>query len=118
MPIVDTGGTVWSANDIKGILASGINPPVIGTVASPHRDIVSKYDDKNRPGQKRVDKQIDAEANGKTKVFRLNNPTIQKFIYVWGVNSDAWVGKKFKISIKLKDVGGEEKEILYGEPLL
>ncbi len=55
-------------------------------------------------------------ANGEAKTWTPNKTTLKKLSAKFGDETDAWIGKKVKISKAKMNVRGEMKQVIFGEP--
>lgn len=74
-------------------------------------------------------KQIDGEekqklalliqlSDGRVKPWLANQTTIKRLIEAWGDDCDQWVKRQIKIRKMRQMVRGEERDVLYGSPLV
>jgi hypothetical protein len=48
----------------------------------------------------------------------LNTTTNDRFVDKWSAEGDVWIGKEAKIQKRTENVRGQEKEVMYGLPLV
>jgi hypothetical protein len=55
---------------------------------------------------------------GNTKLYTPNKTTLRACAPVFGDDTDAWVGKKIVLHPQKQIVRGQQKIVIYGEPLI